>query len=160
MAGGIGSRFWPMSRTGYPKQFLDILNTGKTLLQSTYDRYRGFIPNENIYIVTSEEYVHIVKQQLPELPVENIIGEPERKNTAPCVAYIALKLNQLNADANLIVAPSDHLIDDQQLFQDTCMQALNFTAKNNAFVTLGIMPIRGMDIFNLKKKRERMLFVL
>jgi len=85
MAGGIGSRFWPMSRSAYPKQFLDILQTGKTLLQSTYERFLTFIPNENIYIVTSEEYAHIVREQLPHLPVENIIGEPEKKNTAPCV---------------------------------------------------------------------------
>jgi len=140
MAGGIGSRFWPMSRTSYPKQFLDILNTGKTLLQSTYDRYLGFIPNENIYIVTSEEYVSIVKQQLPNLPEENIIGEPERKNTAPCVAYISLKIHQLNPNANLIVAPSDHMIEDKAGFQQTCEQALAFTEKNNVFVTLGIQP--------------------
>jgi mannose-1-phosphate guanylyltransferase len=140
MAGGIGSRFWPMSRTTYPKQFLDILNTGKTLLQSTYDRFSTFIPNENIYIVTAEDYVSIVKEQLPLLPLENIIGEPERKNTAPCVALISLKLKKINADANLIVAPSDHLIEDEEMFEKTCLQALNFTEKNNAFVTLGIKP--------------------
>ena len=140
MAGGIGSRFWPMSRATYPKQFLDILNTGKTLLQSTYERYLSFIPKENIYIVTSEEYVSIVHEQLPNLPFENIIGEPERKNTAPCIAYISLKIKKLNADANIIVAPSDHLIDDVQEFQKTCLEALDFTSKNNAFVTLGIKP--------------------
>lgn len=140
MAGGIGSRFWPMSRSSYPKQFLDILNTGKTLLQSTYERYLTFIPNENIYIVTADEYIDIVKQQLPLLPVENIIGEPERKNTAPCIAYISFKLQQLNPNANLIVAPSDHLIEDQPLFEKTCLEALDFTEKNNAFVTLGIKP--------------------
>ncbi len=140
MAGGIGSRFWPMSRATYPKQFLDILNTGKTLLQSTYERYLSFIPNENIYIVTSEEYVSIVHEQLPNLPFINIIGEPERKNTAPCIAYISLKIKKLNADANIIVAPSDHLIDDVEEFQNTCLEALDFTAKNNAFVTLGIKP--------------------
>lgn len=140
MAGGIGSRFWPMSRTSYPKQFLDILNTGKTLLQSTYERYLGFIPNENIYIVTSEEYIAIVKKQLPDLPEENIIGEPERKNTAPCVAYISFKIQQLNPNANLIVAPSDHMIEDKAGFQQTCEKALAFTEKNNAFVTLGIQP--------------------
>ncbi len=140
MAGGIGSRFWPMSRTSYPKQFLDILNTGRTLLQSTYERYLNFIPNENIYIVTSEEYVTIVKQQLPNLPEANIIGEPERKNTAPCVAYISLKIQQLNPHANLIVAPSDHMIEDKAGFQQICEKALAFTEKNNAFVTLGIQP--------------------
>ncbi len=140
MAGGIGSRFWPMSRTSYPKQFLDILNTGKTLLQSTYERYLGFIPNENIYIVTSEEYVSIVKQQLPNLPEENIIGEPERKNTAPCIAYISLKIHLLNPNANLVVAPSDHMIEDTAAFKETCEKALDYTEKNSAFVTLGIQP--------------------
>ena len=92
MAGGIGSRFWPKSRTSYPKQFLDILNTGKSLIRWTYERYAAFIPNENIFIVTSDEYVSIVHEQLPELPLENILAEPSRKNTAPCVAYISYKL--------------------------------------------------------------------
>src|SRR6201986_4031517 len=94
MAGGIGSRFWPMSRQDYPKQFLDILNTGKSLIQWTYERFAAFIPAENIYIVTSAEYVGIVHEQLPDLNVENIIAEPSRKNTAPCVAYISFKLLQ------------------------------------------------------------------
>jgi mannose-1-phosphate guanylyltransferase len=140
MAGGIGSRFWPMSRATYPKQFLDILNTGKTLLQSTYERYTAFIPNENIYIVTSAEYISIVQKQLPLLPIENIIGEPARKNTAPCIAYISMKLQKLNPAANLVVAPSDHLIEDVQAFQQTCLKALSFTERGNAFVTLGIKP--------------------
>jgi mannose-1-phosphate guanylyltransferase len=140
MAGGIGSRFWPMSRTTYPKQFLDILNTGKTLLQSTYERFLSFIPNENIFIVTSTEYVSIVQAQLPKLPIENIIGEPERKNTAPCVALISLKLQKLNPDANLIVAPSDHMIENDAAFRENCMDALAYTSSNNAFVTLGIKP--------------------
>lgn len=140
MAGGIGSRFWPMSRSHYPKQFLDILNTGKTMLQSTYERYLSFIPNENIYIITSEEYISIVKEQLPSLPVENIIGEPERKNTAPCIALISLKLNKLNSNASLIVAPSDHLIEKEEDYKNDCIAALNYTAANNSFVTLGIKP--------------------
>ena len=104
MAGGIGSRFWPMSRTAYPKQFLDILNTGKTLIQQTYERYKKLVPEENIYIVTSEEYVPIVKKQLPNVKEENILGEPSRKNTAPCVAYISFKLLKKDPNANLIVA--------------------------------------------------------
>src|SRR5688572_25862232 len=94
MAGGIGSRFWPMSRTNYPKQFLDILNTGKTLIQWTYDRFADFIPAENIFVVTSDEYSDIVAEQLPNLPKQNILGEPSRKNTAPCIAYISFKLMQ------------------------------------------------------------------
>ena len=113
MAGGIGSRFWPMSRTSYPKQFLDILNVGRTLIQSTYDRFKKFIPEENIYIVTSDEYVPIVQEQLPELKMANIVAEPSRKNTAPCVAYISYKLQQLNEKGALICAPADHLISDE-----------------------------------------------
>lgn len=140
MAGGIGSRFWPMSRTNCPKQFLDILGTGRTLLQSTYDRFSDFIMNDNIYVITSEEYIDIVKEQLQNIPLENIIGEPERKNTAPCVAYISQKLQLLNPESNLIIAPSDHLISNQGVFRDACIQGLNFTAENNAFVTLGIEP--------------------
>jgi mannose-1-phosphate guanylyltransferase len=140
MAGGTGSRFWPVSRAGYPKQFLDILNTGKTLLQSTYGRFTGFIPNNNIYVITAEEYVPIVREQLPLLPPENIIGEPSRKNTAACIALIAFKLRKINGKANLIVAPSDHLVNNEQQFQKNCLQGLDFTAQNNAFVTLGIKP--------------------
>src|SRR5215203_1468801 len=94
MAGGIGSRFWPMSRAAFPKQFLDILGTGKTLIQSTFDRFAHFIPKENIFVVTSEEYVGIVAKQLPGIKTENILSEPSRKNTAPCIAYIGFKLFQ------------------------------------------------------------------
>lgn len=140
MAGGVGSRFWPMSKSSYPKQFLDILNTGRTLIQSTYDRFADFIPEENIYVVTSREYMEIVKQQLPNLPAENILGEPERKNTAACVAYISFKLKKMNPKANLIVAPSDHLIGDLDLFEETCLKALDYTESHEAFVTLGIQP--------------------
>ena len=140
MAGGIGSRFWPMSRTAYPKQFLDVLNTGKTLVQWTYDRYVKFIPAENIYIVTSEEYVDIVKAQLPLLPAENILAEPSKKNTAPCIAYISFKLAQINPDARFIVAPSDHLILEEDRFQTIALQALDFVEHIKALVTLGIQP--------------------
>jgi mannose-1-phosphate guanylyltransferase len=127
MAGGIGSRFWPMSRTNFPKQFLDILNTGRTLIQSTFDRFATFIPVENIYIVTADAYRDIVKQQLPDIPEENILCEPSRKNTAPCIAYVSYKLAQLNPDANLICAPADHLILDVEAFKQTCLSALEFT---------------------------------
>lgn len=140
MAGGIGSRFWPMSRTNYPKQFLDILNTGKTLIQSTFDRFAAFIPTENIYVVTSGEYVNIVKNQLPDLPLQNILGEPSRKNTAPCVAYISFKLMQLDPNATMIVAPADHLILDNIAFNKVCFEALSFVTKHNALITLGIKP--------------------
>jgi mannose-1-phosphate guanylyltransferase len=140
MAGGIGSRFWPMSRTNFPKQFLDILNTGKTLIQSTFDRFAAFIPVENIYIVTSDTYKDIVMEQLPLLNPDNILCEPSRKNTAPCVAYISYKLSQLNPNANLICAPADHLILEPEKFQQTCLSALEFTANIKALLTLGITP--------------------
>jgi len=140
MAGGIGSRFWPMSRQDYPKQFLDILNTGKTLIQWTFDRFASFIPLDNIYVVTSQEYSEIVKEQLPDLPVANILGEPSRKNTAPCIAYISFKLQQKDPQASLIVAPADHLILDKTGFVKVCLEALSFVNKHNAFITLGIKP--------------------
>lgn len=140
MAGGIGSRFWPMSRTSYPKQFLDILNTGKTLIQETYDRFKKFIPEENIYIVTSEEYVTLVSQQLPSLPLKNIVAEPSRKNTAPCVAYISYKLREINAKGALICAPADHMIMDETAFTKVCLEALSFVGHHKALITLGIKP--------------------
>lgn len=140
MAGGIGSRFWPLSRTDFPKQFLDILNTGRTLIQSTYDRFTLFVPKENIYVVTTNQYKDIVAEQLPDIPVDNILCEPSRKNTAPCIAYISYKLNQLNPEANLICAPADHIILDPAGFEATCLQALKFTYHIKALVTLGIKP--------------------
>lgn len=140
MAGGIGSRFWPKSRVSYPKQFLDILNTGKTLIQWTYERFLDFIPEENIYIVTSEEYVSIVEKQLPGAKKENIVAEPSRKNTAPCIAYISFKLLQINPEASLIVAPSDHIVLDKETFKNVSLEALDFANRNKSFVTLGITP--------------------
>lgn len=140
MAGGIGSRFWPKSRTAKPKQFLDILNTGKTLIQSTFERFASFIPKENIFVVTSQDYADLVAQQLPQIPAENILQEPSRKNTAPCIAYISFKLQQLNPDASLIVAPSDHIILDTNTFTQICLKALDFVEHIKAFVTLGITP--------------------
>lgn len=140
MAGGIGSRFWPMSRANYPKQFLDILNTGKTLIQATYERFASFIPAENIFVVTSNEYINIVKKQCPDIPLQNILGEPSRKNTAPCIAYISFKLHQMDPQASLIVAPSDHLILDTIAYKKVSLEALAFVNKHNAFITLGIKP--------------------
>ena len=142
MAGGIGSRFWPVSRIEYPKQFLDILNTGKTLIQATFDRFAQYIPLENIYVVTSLQYKEIVANQLPNIKPENIVCEPSRKNTAPCVAYISYKLQQLNPNSNLICAPADHLILDDTSFIKTSLEALEFTEKNNALLTLGIKPFQ------------------
>jgi mannose-1-phosphate guanylyltransferase len=140
MAGGIGSRFWPMSRTDHPKQFLDILNTGRTLIQSTFDRFAKFIPQENIYVVTSDQYRNLVTQQLGSLPAQNILCEPSRKNTAPCIAYVSYKLKQLNPEANLICAPADHLITDEESFREICLHALEFTSNIKALLTLGIKP--------------------
>lgn len=140
MAGGIGSRFWPMSRTDFPKQFLDILNSGNTLIQSTFNRFAAFVPKENIYVVTSHQYKSIVVDQLKEINPDNILCEPSRKNTAPCIAYISFKLAQLNPEANLICAPADHIITDEAAFEKVCLAALNFTANIKALVTLGIKP--------------------
>lgn len=140
MAGGIGSRFWPMSRTRHPKQFLDILGTGKTLIQQTYERYCKAVPEENIYIITSQEYVPMVKKQLPQINDENILSEPYRKNTAPCIAYISFKLMKKDPKACLIAAPSDNLILETDEFVKTSHKALDFVEHLNAFVTLGVKP--------------------
>lgn len=129
-----------MSRADYPKQFLDILHTGKTLIQQTFDRFAQFIPVENIFVVTLREYIPIVKKQLPRIPEENILGEPSKKNTAPCVAYISFKLQQKDPDALLIVAPSDHLIFNEEKFISVCENALAFVNQLNAIVTLGVRP--------------------
>ena len=140
MAGGIGSRFWPMSRTNYPKQFLDILGTGKTLIQQTFERYARVVPEENIYVVTSNEYVPLVKKQLPEMAEENILSEPFRKNTAPCLAYMSFKLIKKDPKACMVAAPSDHLILEIDEFVKTTRSALDFVDHLNSFVTLGVTP--------------------
>jgi len=142
MAGGIGSRFWPLSRTNKPKQFLDILGTGKTLIQETFHRFKKICPTENILIVTSEQHKELVHEQLPELPKENIIQEPFRRNTAPCIDYANFKIHAKNPNANVIVAPSDHLITMESEFVNTIEQALDFSSKNDVLVTLGIKPNR------------------
>ena len=140
MAGGIGSRFWPLSRVNYPKQFLDILGAGQTLIQQTLDRFKSLVPRENIFVVTANEYLDITREQLPDLPRENILGEPFRKNTAPCIAYISFKIQQLNPDASLIIAPADHLILNEEKFLGVCEQALEFVNHFNALITIGIKP--------------------
>lgn len=140
MAGGIGSRFWPMSRTGLPKQFLDILGLGKTLIQQTFERYARLVPAENIFVITSAEYVQKVQEQLPGMPVENILAEPSRKNTAPCIAYIGFKLLQKDPQAVMIAAPADNLILDTDAFVKVAEKALDFVTHINALVTIGIKP--------------------
>ena len=140
MAGGIGSRFWPMSRTDLPKQFLDILGTGKTLIQQTFERYSKLVPAENIYIVTAQEYVEIVKKQLPDFLEENILAEPSRKSTAPCIAYIAFKLLNKDPKAVMVAAPADNLVLETDEFIKTAKKALSFVESVNALVTIGIKP--------------------
>ena len=140
MAGGIGSRFWPVSRTDFPKQFLDILGTGKTLIQHTFERYSKVVPKENIYVVTATEYISLVKKQLADLPVANIIAEPSRKNTAACIAYIAFKLQKKDPKALMMAAPADNLILDNKEFVVTAKKALEFVDSVNALVTIGVKP--------------------
>jgi mannose-1-phosphate guanylyltransferase len=142
MAGGIGSRFWPASRSSKPKQFLDILDSGKSLIRSTFERYLGICPAENIYILTNMEYVDLVREQLPELRDDQILGEPMRKNTAPCIAYVSYKIRKKNSEANIIVAPSDHIILNEQAYTEASLKALDFVSRHDALCTLGIMPSR------------------
>jgi len=142
MAGGIGSRFWPYSRTGKPKQFLDILGTGQTLLQQTIRRYRDICPIENILIVSNEEYASLILEQLPEIQASQVLLEPLRRNTAPCIAYANQRIARMNPDANIIVAPSDHLITDEQEFNNVVLKGLKFVKERDALLTLGIMPNR------------------
>ena len=140
MAGGVGSRFWPVSSEELPKQFLDILNCGRTLIQLTADRFRDVCPTENMWVVTSEAYKDIVREQMPELPESNILLEPARRNTAPCIAYVSWKIKSINPRANIVVTPSDHFIKDVEEFQKSIREALVFTSETDAIVTLGIKP--------------------
>ncbi|MNJ83977.1 Alginate biosynthesis protein AlgA [compost metagenome] len=142
MAGGIGSRFWPMSTAQRPKQFLDVLGIGKSLLRMTFERLLHIAPAENIYIVTNANYASLVKEQLPELTDSQILTEPERKNTAPCITYAAAKIHSINPDATLIVAPSDHLILKEDKFTEIVNTAISNANKEDRLVTLGIKPTR------------------
>ncbi len=142
MAGGIGSRFWPVSKTARPKQFIDILGTGKTLIQQTYERLLHSCPKENIYIVTNELYRGLINEQLPEIANEQILGEPSAKNTAPCVAYASYKIAQKNPDAITIIAPSDHLILKETTFTEIVEQAFAEASAQQSLITLGILPTR------------------
>ncbi len=142
MAGGIGSRFWPMSRTSLPKQFHDILGTGSTLIQQTFDRFTQICPPENIFVVTSDIYKSLVMEQLDEIKEENILLEPSRRNTAPCIAYANHRINQENPDAVIIVAPSDHLVLKEAAFNATVDSAIQQARTSGNLVTLGIKPSR------------------
>jgi mannose-1-phosphate guanylyltransferase len=142
MAGGVGSRFWPMSTQKQPKQFLDILHTGSTLLQSSYKRARKLFDPQNILVITNQEYVDLVTSQLPELPPENILGEPIRRNTAPCITYAAFRIKKACPTANIVVTPSDHLITDEDNYIQTLRTALDICREHNFLITLGIKPNR------------------
>ncbi len=142
MAGGIGSRFWPASRTAKPKQFLDILGNGKTLLQQTISRFGNICPPENILILTNKDYISLIKQQLPNIHDDNILAEPARKNTAPCIAYAVKKIKAKCDDAIMIVVPSDHIIQNESEYMRVLYTAINFCSTHDALITLGIKPTR------------------
>lgn len=142
MAGGIGSRFWPMSTPEYPKQFVDVMGCGKTMIQMTVERFAPLCPMENFWVVTSAAYVDIVREQLPGIPVENILAEPCARNTAPCIAYACWKIRMKDENANIVVTPSDALVTDGEEFRRVIGTALEFTAQGKRIVTVGITPTR------------------
>jgi len=157
MAGGVGSRFWPLSRHARPKQFLDILGTGRTLIQQTFDRYKKIIPVGNFFVVTCTEYKNFVLEQLPELGENQLLLEPFRRNTAPCLAYATYKIKSQNPNANLVVAPSDHLILKEEEFLQQIIAGLDYAKDNNALLTLGIRPNRpetGYGYIQVKNREE------
>ncbi|MBO4739874.1 MAG: mannose-1-phosphate guanylyltransferase [Bacteroidales bacterium] len=158
MAGGIGARFWPLSRTAYPKQFIDILGVGKSLIQMTFERFRAVCPTENIYVVTNDIYFDLVKEQLPELSDSQIVLEPMRRNTAPCIAYANAKIKKRNPQANIIVAPSDHIILDEKSFIEHIQAALSCTANNPWLLTLGIKPTRPDTGYGYIQYDEKMIY--
>lgn len=142
MAGGIGSRFWPLSTPEYPKQFVDVMGMGKSLIRMTVERFQGICSNEHIWVVTNQSYVETVKEQLPGIPEENILSEPAARNTAPCIAYACWKIKEKYPQANVVVTPSDALVIDTVEFKRCICQALKFTEKMHAIVTIGIKPNR------------------
>ena len=142
MAGGVGSRFWPLSRKKLPKQFIDIFSNGQSLFQQTFNRLARICPLENIYVVTNEHYRGIVKEQVPGLIDERILGEPHARNTAPCVSYASFKISKQNPDAITVILPSDHLIMDEDNFIETITRGMEFASKNDTLLTLGIQPDR------------------
>ena len=142
LGGGVGSRFWPISRQAFPKQFLDFFGTGRTLLQQTFDRFRGIIPLENIFVISNEAYENIVKEQLPEIFPAQILLEPTRRNTAPCIAWAAYHIRAIDPEANIVVTPSDHLILKEREFLDSVSRSLQFVSRHKKLVTLGVKPNR------------------
>lgn len=142
MAGGIGSRFWPMSTEERPKQFIDVLGVGRTLIQMTLDRFRGICPIENVWIVTNERYADLVHEQLPDVPVDHILQEPCRRNTAPCIAYVSWRIKMTDPKANVVVSPSDHIVTNVDEFRRVITSCLKFAGETDAVVTLGMKPTR------------------
>lgn len=142
MAGGIGSRFWPISRKDYPKQFLDFFGNGQSMLQMTYARFDNIIPKENIFIVTNEKYKDLILTQLPEIAEKQILLEPMRRNTAPCIAYATYKIRSIASDANILVVPSDHLILQPEVYRETIKKGFEFIQSHNGILTLGMTPNR------------------
>ena len=142
MAGGVGSRFWPMSTTDNPKQFIDVLGVGRSLMQLTYDRFKGVCDADNVWVVTSADYVGKVREQLPEIPAGNILSEPCRRNTAPCIAYVSHRIKAKDPKASIVVTPSDHVVVNVQEFQRVIGGALQFASETDAIVTLGMKPTR------------------
>ncbi|MDX5436917.1 MAG: mannose-1-phosphate guanylyltransferase, partial [Pontibacter sp.] len=142
MAGGIGSRFWPYSRTNYPKQFHDVLGIGESMLQMTAKRFEDICPPENVFVVTNKDYEALVKEQLPQLSDNQVLLEPVGRNTAPCIAYASYKIAQLNPNANLVVTPADHVVLKQDVFTEVVKEAVTAAAKDDVLITLGITPSR------------------
>lgn len=142
MAGGVGSRFWPLSTPEFPKQFIDILGCGRTLIQLTVDRFKGIAPMSNFWVVTNAAYVDIVKQQIPDMPVSHILAEPAARNTAPCIAWACWSIKKEDPNANVLVTPADAVVMNPEEFRRVIKNALNFTEGNNAIVTIGIKPSR------------------
>ena len=140
MAGGVGSRFWPVSTTEYPKQFHDMLGAGVSLLQKTFGRLSRFIPPENILILTNERYTGLVMEQLPQISPSQVVAEPAMRNTAPCILYAALKIRKMNPDALMVVAPSDHWIEDEHAFEQDVLRCFDMCSKAPVLCTLGIAP--------------------
>ncbi len=143
MAGGPGNKFWPISRNSVPKQFLDILGTGKSFIQQTYDRFSAIVPKENIFVVAHESNRDLVLKHLEDIDPDNLLFEPYRRNTAPCVAYASFKIHSKNREASIVVAPSDHLILDEDLFRETIINALEYSTRNDVLITMGISPTRA-----------------
>ncbi len=173
MAGGVGSRFWPMSTEDMPKQFIDVLGVGKSLLQLTFDRFKGICSPNHVWVVANKRYYDIVCQQLPIVPKENILQEPLRRNTAPCIAYVSWRIKAIDPNANIVVSPSDHIITDTIEFQRIINSTLKFAAETDAMITLGMKPdkpetgygyiqadltsssLRNKEIFRVDKFREK-----